>query len=1273
MSPNRPRWLAASAFVALMGLSSTASAQHVLLIWDTDQGCTPQLRSALQAAGMTVTMSQTSETGYNGTNPAPDAFDAVIHLNGTTFATGMPAAGQTALVNYVQSTGGGFIHGEWNAYEIEDTGAMTAMRELTLFRRSSGKPGPLTYTVVPAQAAHPVLQGLPNSFSFNAASNIGTVRPFAQNPALVLMTEAGNDAVAVREVGQGRVVGFHHAGNYSNQDALCNANVQRLYINAVNWASSLPRGADTSVTTAEDTAVNITLSAIDPLGGQITYAIVTPPTNGVLTGAGASRTYTPNANFHGADSFKWSATNARGTRTFTVNITVTPVNDAPVTMNVMATTPEDTFVDIPLVGTDVDGDTLTYSVVAPPPASQGTVTILGGLGGVARFTPAANFHGVASFTYRANDGALNSNTSTVTVTVTPVNDAPVANNVSAMTAEDTPLTITLNGSDVDGDALTYTIVAPPPVARGVVTIMGNQAIFTPAANFNGTVTFTYRASDGALNSNTATVTVTVTPVNDAPVANDAMVTTVEDSVVTFTLSATDIDSMNLTYAVVTQPINGTVVLTGNVVRYTPNPDFHGTDTFTFRANDGALNSNTATVTVTVTPVNDAPVANNTSATTAEDTAITLTLPGTDVDGDMLVPIIVTQPANGTVSLVGGQAVYTPNANFAGSDSFTFRVSDGQLDSNMAIATITVTPVNDAPTVSDTTLTVDEDAAGSVALNAADLDGDNLTAAIATPPANGTATVNGLDVTYTPNADFNGLDSFTVAVSDGNGGQATATVSVTINPINDAPVATAQSVSVDEDSAGVAITLAGTDVDGDALTFTVVTQPTSGTLSGAAPFLTYVPNADFTGTDSFTFTVNDGTIDSAPATVDITVTAVNDPPMFVDPTPVGPLMAAEGQALTFGLVAVDPDGDMLTFAAAALPAGATLDAASGAFSWTPTFDQEGTTRLEFTVTDGAGQDTRTIDIVVTFTDADGDGLPDTWEAQNGLNPASPDSDGDTISDAFEVGDWRDPIDTDGDMTLDAADTDSDGDGRLDKDEAGDADLATDPVDTDGNGTPDFRQTDSDGDGVHDGADNCPLVANADQADANMDMIGDACQDDRDGDGVRDDMDNCPNVANADQADANMNGQGDACDADDDGDGAADGMDNCPMVANADQADADMDGQGDACDTDDDNDQAADDTDNCSLVANADQVDTDMDGQGDACDLDDDNDGVHDDVDTCPLVSAPSGCPAVPDNRVVGGADEGCGCTTVENDRSAPSSLIGLLAMGLLGLVGWRRRR
>jgi hypothetical protein len=271
------------------------------------------------------------------------------------------------------------------------------------------------------------------------------------------------------------------------------------------------------------------------------------------------------------------------------------------------------------------------------------------------------------------------------------------------------------------------------------------------------------------------------------------------------------------------------------------------------------------------------------------------------------------------------------------------------------------------------------------------------------------------------------------------------------------------------------------------------------------------------------------------------------------------------------------------------------------------------------------------------DDDDDGVPDTTEVDENMDPLDPDSDGDTISDGAEVVDPSLPVDTDSDGVIDALDDDSDGDSIPDSEEAGDTDLATPPIDTDQDGTPDFQDLDSDGDGVDDDTDNCRLVPNAAQEDSDNDGVGDACQEDADGDGVPNEEDNCPSTANPDQLDTDGDGDGDVCDGDDDGDGVTDEQDICPLDPDPDQTDTDGDGAGDACDGDDDGDGIGDQDDNCPVDENPNQLDTDGDGQGNFCDGDDDDDGVPDDEDNCPIVENPDQADA--DGDGIGDACDG----------------------------------
>jgi hypothetical protein len=237
--------------------------------------------------------------------------------------------------------------------------------------------------------------------------------------------------------------------------------------------------------------------------------------------------------------------------------------------------------------------------------------------------------------YKANDGTDDSNTALVTVTVKRGKDAPVTTDQSASTDEDTAVDITLTSSDVEGDTVTYSIVSD--VSNGTTSLSGATVTYTPTANFNGTDTFTFKANDGTADSNTATVTVTVTAVNDAPVANDVTASTTsktQDMIllpVNITLDASDVDGDALTYSIVSDVSNGTTTLSDNIVKYTPNDNYDGTDTFTYKANDGTDDSNTATVTITITDTNQKPIANDISVNTNDKDTIDITLSGSDAE------------------------------------------------------------------------------------------------------------------------------------------------------------------------------------------------------------------------------------------------------------------------------------------------------------------------------------------------------------------------------------------------------------------------------------------------------------------------------------------------------------------------------------------------------------------------------------------------------------------------------------------------------------------
>ncbi len=449
--------------------------------------------------------------------------------------------------------------------------------------------------------------------------------------------------------------------------------------------------------------------------------------------------------------------------------------------------------------TDADaGTTLTLSTHTQP--ANGTVSV--NSNGTFTYTPNNGYIGPDSFTYRCTDGALLSNVATVNITVvTGPNVRPVANNDGYNATEETTLNVSApglltNDSDADGDAMTAVLVTGP--ANGSLTLNPDGSFsYTPASNFAGSDSFTYTANDIGGPSAVKTVSITVANTNDAPVAVNETYST--DPGVTLVITApgvlsndTDVDpGAVLTAAVVTNPSSGSLTLNpSGSFNYAPAPGFTGTVTFTYRANDGTANSNTATVTI---KINGRPVANANTYAATEDTTLNVNPPGllgndTDSENDPLTAILVTPPAQGTLSLgSNGGFTYTPAANYNGPVTFTYRANDGTRDSlTAATVTINIAAVNDAPialpnsygTPLDTPLSVA--ATNGVLANDSDVDGEPLTAVLETDVTLGSLSLspNG-SFFYTPDAGFTGIDSFTYRATDGTAFSSAVTVNLTV--------------------------------------------------------------------------------------------------------------------------------------------------------------------------------------------------------------------------------------------------------------------------------------------------------------------------------------------------------------------------------------------------------------------------------------------------------------------------------------------------------------
>ena len=739
-----------------------------------------------------------------------------------------------------------------------------------------------------------------------------------------------------------------------------------LTVTPVNDA---PVAVDDVGTTAEDKAVTFTAAQLlgndsDVDSATLTITAVGNAQNGTVTlNADGSVTFTPNANYNGPASFEYTVSDGALTDTGAVSLTVTPVNDAPVVANPIAdqSVAEDTAWSFTVPAnsfSDVDGDTLTYSATlgdgSPLPGwltfTAATRTFTG--------TPPQDWNGSLDVKVTASDGSLSAS-DTFKLTVTPVNDAPVANPATASGDEDGgAIAGQVTASDVDSTNLTYKLVAP---VAGLTFNANGSYSYVPAKDFNGTVSFQYVAHDGELDSAPATVTLTINPVNDAPVAAAGTNAGNEDGgAITGQVAATDVEGDALTYSLVTgpKPEEGTLVLgTDGSYSFTPSKDFNGTVSFTYRAHDGSAYSEPATVTLTINPVNDAPVFDAAPAVeTDEDTATTITVSASDVDGDTL-SYTAGAASHGTVAEgADGTFTYTPDADFFGSDSFEVTVSDGNGGTAKQTISLTVNPVNDAPVAPATNMvSTDEDTTSTaVAIGATDVDSANLTYSLkaGSEPAKGTVFFDQAkgSFVYTPAADTNGTDSFTILVSDG---QVTTeqVVSVTVNPVNDAPVATSGTASGDEDNVIHGQVPTATDVDGDALTYSLVAGPAD--LQGQLTFRSdgtydFAPAPNFNGEVVFSYKANDGQADSNVETVTITVAPVNDAPVA---QPGGDAQGDEDTMITGQVpAAIDVDSDVLSYRLVDEVAGLTFNE-DGSYSYTPAANFNGTVTFDYYVTDG----------------------------------------------------------------------------------------------------------------------------------------------------------------------------------------------------------------------------------------------------------------------------------------------------------------------------------
>jgi VCBS repeat-containing protein len=607
-----------------------------------------------------------------------------------------------------------------------------------------------------------------------------------------------------------------------------------------------------------------------------------------------------------------------------------PENDPPLAHDDVFVMDEDNPVTVAAPGvlandSDPDvGDTLTVTSLD----TSGTVGAVTAWGPDGSFTydPNGQFEYLSagnsttdSYTYTVSDGNGGTAAATVIITINGVNDTPgnrppMAVDDFAITDEDTPVMVAApgvlsNDSDPDvGDTLTvtrryYSGTLPTAIvwtwSDGSFTYDPNGLFEYLQVGSSAIDFFIYTVSDANGGTDNATVIIRIDGVNDAPtdisLDNSSVGKNQPPDTAVGNFSTTDPDTDDtFTYSLVSgegDDDNDSFTIVGSQLQTASSFDHEANNSYSIRVrttDSGTLHYE-ETFIITVTNINDPPVAVNDSTITDEDNSVTVAAPGVlnnDSDPDVGDTLTVTAVnTSGTVGAVtawdaDGSFTYDPNGQFeylevggATTDFFTYMVSDGNGGNDTATVTITINGVNDPPvavddsdtTPADTRVTID------VLNNDADSDGDTMTVDSVTQGTHGSVTYNAANVTYTPDVSFSGTDSFTYTISDGNGGTDTASVTVTVTNVNDPPVAVDDSDTTPADTPVTIDVLTNDyDTDGDMLIVDSVTQGTDGSVINNGSNVTYTPDVSFSGTDSFTYTISDGNggTDTATVSVDI---------------------------------------------------------------------------------------------------------------------------------------------------------------------------------------------------------------------------------------------------------------------------------------------------------------------------------------------------------------------------------------------------------------------
>jgi len=732
---------------------------------------------------------------------------------------------------------------------------------------------------------------------------------------------------------------YHGPDNFgfSASDGMLTSNIGKIQLNIIPQ-NDAPHALNSLFDAVEDAPIHRLFLANDIDQDALTFKIVQ---NGQIGEAALTNratgefTYTPFTNAYGVDIVKFQAMDDLSESNIgQVTITIAPVNDPPIALTAQFETDEDIPFEATLIANDVDSDTFLFTIVDPPQLGHMALANTGDFA----YTPDSNISGQDQFSFIIQDASgEQSNAAQVIIDIHDVNDPPVASSFLVQLQEDSSITDTLHGTDVDSSTLSYTIMSFPQ--KGVVNLLNQNKgtfVYIPNANESHHDNFTYQVSDGIQRSEIATVSVWITPVNDAPVLESMDVEIEQDQQANITLMAEDADNDTLNFNIIKAPDHGMANIEGGGVVFTPVAGFLGVDTLSVNAFDGRAHSKTATIQLWVGIY-------QVDVVGTEDESIRIDLPEQST--------ITEPPKKGIITTESDHYIYHPKTNEFGYDAFYFQTNS---NSNSVSMTIFIKPVNDPPSiVTENRLMTIEDQANGLSIHISDpeTDSDQLIKAISEPPTHGKIEWVDDYIEYQPFSDYNGSDRFTIRISDGfENSHVFKTIYVTVEASNDVPLPNAQTISLFEDKS-TEIVLTATDVENNAIAYAIYETTTNGKITGIPPNLTYTPAPNFFGKDAFQFTASDGDGRSEPQTVTIVVLGTQDRPVAYDSTLEVPENAVQ---ISGQFIANDPDYDVLIFNIVTPPGKGTarmINPAKGTFDYFPSPGASGEDMMTFHVNDG----------------------------------------------------------------------------------------------------------------------------------------------------------------------------------------------------------------------------------------------------------------------------------------------------------------------------------